>query len=337
MTQSVYLKWVFLLFIIGCKWTYAQPLYQTISEQQLQDKITLLSEHVGSLSSLESVAEINESISIYSPTDQTVLKHLFLRELGYQEALSEQHRLWISANIASEDVLAGYYSDHPEKQIVLINIANQARATLHMLDIKQLKGEVERQWQSGEFQWTNWLQANSKHYQALLQWLNQQESEIENIKQHFLQQYPDLTIPNNEVLALLINKSASKELFAILWQREIDEFTYQVIHHLPKSNDEELVVAQLIESMNIRQLTSQSLLSLAAHYPLNESSQLAIAQSLENPDKRWFGLMALSNMPAPEFKQNLLSKYKQQKTSFAVSATKMLQGQLNERELQVEK
>lgn len=330
MKQGIRLQWIAVVLVMSLNSAlgYSQSLSHDISEFELNRLITNLSDEVSKLDTQDSVAKIDQYLNSFQPVEQIIVMHLWLKQLSYQHDISEPHFLWVRSLMSSNAVLLSRLSDHPQKQIAVINIAEQARSVVKINQIKNLVTKIDQQWLAGEFTWVDWLADNPNNYAALVDWLTVQDQDIDIIKQSFVANSISVKWPNNQILTILIEKAPSTDLFSLLWQRSVDEYTYQAIHRLPEVNDSVLVVEQLVEAMKIKQLTSQALLSLATHYPLDETAQMAIETSLDKPDQQWYALMALDKMNAPDFKKTLLLKFKQHNSRFAESAIKMIEDQM---------
>jgi len=338
MKQIVRRQWIAVVLVISLNsaHVYSQSLVHDISEFELNNLVTNLNDEIIKLDT-QSMVEIEQYLNSFQPLEKTVVTHLWLNELSYQQNISEQHLVWVRSLVNSNAKLLSRSSDHPQKPIALVNIAEQARSVLKINQIKHLVGKIEQQWQADELVWEDWLTGDAELTAALANWLTMQDQDIDLIKQSFVANSNPEQWRSNQILAILLEKSPSEELFSLLWQRNVDEYTYQAIYKLPNGFDSELVVNQLIVAMKIKQLTSQALLSLATHYSQNEKAQVAIETSLGKPDEQWYALMALDKMNAPEFKQNLLFKLQQGQSRFAESATKMIANQLAEAELKERK
>lgn len=331
------LQWIAVALVVSLisAQGYSQWHSYDVSESELQGLISTLSDEVSTLDTLDSVTEINQHLNSFQSLEQTVLTHLWLKQLSYRQEISEHYLIWVRSLVSSNAMLSDQHSEHPQKQIALVNIAQQARSVLKINKIKHLVEKIKQQWLSGEFIWSDWLTSDPDNYAALVNWLTVQDKDIDAIKHSFVENSTSEQWPNNQILAILIGKSPSRDLFSLLWQRKVDEFTYQTIHLLPNRYEGQLVITQLVEAMKIKQLTSQALLSLATHYPLDETSQNTIEASLAKPDQQWYALMALDKMNAPEFKKSLLIKFEQRQSRFTESATKIIESQIAEAESKV--
>lgn len=311
-------------FSLGSFATQSQTKNNSFVEQikisPLNDKIKVHKEKIHSFKTQKELLAILQNVD---QVQNTLLTHLWLQELSILEELSTVQKLWINTLIDKQQTLSTTFLDHPNKAVTLIDISKQAKATLELVKINQLKSAIDDLWESSNFNWQTWM-SDSSRLRALIAWLEQQDSVSIASVERFLQNTTTEELPNNNVLMLLALKQPNGQLFERLWQRPIDEFTYLTLQQIPSFLEENLAVEQLVNASALQNLNSQTLLSLATNYPKNSKSQNTIRSSLTKANQKWNGLMALSKMPASTFTLGLRQRFEKQDSTFAKSAVNLL-------------
>ncbi|MFT5674389.1 MAG: hypothetical protein ACI808_000308 [Paraglaciecola sp.] len=276
----------------------------------------------------ESKGQLDKHLKGLSPSQTIWLKHQWLRKLSVLTQPSTEQQLWLENQLASKESLTVANPDHPNQQLVIIDIARQAKATLMHWQINLHVEQLQLLWDSSHWEWGKVLSAQDRiSRRALKQWLqNINEQQAQQVAEHYLVSAKDILQTNNELLANLAVEAKSVELLALLWQRPADEYSYQALSKLSSLFDDYQVVEQLALAVNNKDIQSQALFALASRYSSNNKAQEVLSLALDEPDLKWRAVAVLSKVRDQSFADVLVDKLSQQTpSSFSKLAQKNLQ------------
>ncbi|WP_343860540.1 hypothetical protein [Aliiglaciecola litoralis] len=303
----------------------SQSVAQSLSEQQLRHKIAQFQVLKNDILSFRDVSDFNDRLQAYDDRDQAIIIHLWLDTLSRQPQLNEALRQWIETQTANQQRVMATLLDHPEHALPLINIQDQAKATLKLLTISQLQGDFSTLWQQGQVVWADWLNNKSLHYAAFIQWLKTQSSQTnEQVIQQLEGDHAWSLLPDNQVYFILLQSNPSAQLAVQLLSQSTDEFTYQFLHHMPAFMDEFDGLSALEVALQKSELNSQSLFVLAAHYTNNPKAQAMIEKAFDSPVQKWHALAVIDKINDRHFRAKLHQRFETQQTAFAKTAMQVL-------------
>lgn len=135
----------------------------------------------------------------------------------------------------------------------VFNYAAKARWILNQWQLNQYEQALIALLKQKNSNFFNWLVADEASYPLRKEAvLNQipllNESQISVLIKNYLQDENHLWLPDNGVLAALINQSQDGDLYSILWKRKIDHYTLEVIERLSSGPISDAHIEQLIKA-----------------------------------------------------------------------------------------
>ncbi|MFT4937491.1 MAG: hypothetical protein ACI88A_000508 [Paraglaciecola sp.] len=276
----------------------------------------------------ESTGQLYKHLQGLSPSQAIWLKHQWLRKLSTLTQPSAEQQRWLENQLISTELLTIANPDHPNQQLVIIDIARQAKATSMHWQINQHVEQLQTAWDTSQWDWQQVLQAQdrvSRH--ALKQWLqNVNERRAQQVAEDYLKAARDIPQANNQLLATLGIKAKSPELLALLWQQPADEYSYVALSKLPSMLDDYQVVEQLVLALKNKDIQSQALFTMASRYSSNSKVQQVLSMALDEPELKWRAAAVLSKVRDQDFAASLDKKLSRQApSSFSRLAQKNLQ------------
>ncbi|MFC3094391.1 hypothetical protein DRW07_14115 [Alteromonas sediminis] len=220
-------------------------------------------------------------------------QHLRLHRLAKSEVVSVNEQTWVSSLLSTEAILSVPNPDHPNQQLVVVDIAKQASAVKILWEMKSMAEDIERQWQYGSLDWKNVVLHQDKS-RAMRWWLTTiSTARAEQVAEHAIQQGIEYVSVNNAMLSALIQQSRSPVLMQYLWANTPDAFTYQVLQQVPNQLNEADAIEQLIVASRNQPLASQAIMLLAKHYSHNQKAQMFLQSALNDPQLQWLTAAAV--------------------------------------------
>jgi hypothetical protein len=271
--------------------------------------------------------ELDKQLEGLSPGQSIWLKQQWLLKLSVLTQPSVDQQLWLENQLSNKESLTTANPDHPEKQLVIIDIARQAETTLMHWKINQYVDQLQIAWNSKQWDWQKVLSTQNRVAQyALKQWLqNIDEHQAQQVAEHYFGLAKYIPLTSNEVLAQLAIKAKSVDLLAFLWMQPTDEYSYVALSKLPSLFDDYQAVEQLALALNNNGIQSQALFAIASRYSSNERAQQLFSKALDEPDLKWHAAAVLSKIKDQAFTSSLANKLRQQApSSFSKLAQKNL-------------
>lgn len=298
---------------------------ESISEQQLREKVMLWRDAKADIVGLKTIADINDTLADLSRVDKVVIVQLWISKLSELSTMSNVQTQWLTEMSRSNLVLTGAYEEHPEQRLNLINISQSANAALRLHRIKYLAATLMTEWNEGTVDWYQWLGAKTEAHAALIQWLKTCSPEqAKIIAWQWLNNSVIDKVPDNQAITVLLSKQDSPQLLKRLVQRKADEFSYQYFQHLPQSTESYNAIYQLDLALDNPDLASQAILSLATHYSHYEDAQQLLDKALSKPSHQWFAVAALEKVKNEELRKALLRRFASDSSAIAKAARKQL-------------
>ena len=82
----------------------------------------------------DSKEQLDKHSKDLSSSQKIWLKHQWLRKLSVLSQLSAEQQLWVQSQLDSEESLTIANPDHPNQQLLIIDIAMQAKANINTLE-----------------------------------------------------------------------------------------------------------------------------------------------------------------------------------------------------------
>ncbi len=258
----------------------------------------------------------NTILSSQHPQQRIVDIQFLLLQLADMQDPNDRDIDWVAHLTNSRLTLTTQNQDHPNQPIVLVDIGQLARNVQLQWLLNAKSATIHNQWLSGTFDWKFVLEKAEKlQVMAVVRWLNQlNPSQVDNVAEHFLQHANIQSLPNNQILAVLIQGSQSAELLEKLWSRPVDQYSYSTLRQLPEWEDSHLALHNTIQASHHKSMQSQALMSLAKNYSQFPLAQAAIIQALESKSTQWQAVMTLSVIQDSDFKETLIKRFKNSKT-----------------------
>ena len=231
--------------------------------------------------------------NLSSIEEQLLAKSQLLTLLSLQLPTEEQ-RAWVLEQYHSIDNLTIANPDHPKQLIEIINIARQARNTELEWKIINEGIIIQNNLSVQNWHWPLFVKAPTEiEYRALAKKiLVVDELTISWLQQQLIEQA--LTKASNRLLAILIKRRSNPLLLHQLWQNPSDEYSYQVLQHIPSLLSLEKAIEQLTLACENDKLESQALLLLVKHFQHHDKAQSFLLKKLQQPKSAWYAAAALS-------------------------------------------
>lgn len=249
-----------------------------------------------------------------SANEEIYLRGRLLRELGKAlNPLKGEHLEdkiiveWVKQQKLSQESIKIPNQDHPQHQIVAVNIQGIANSTYRWWEIKQHISIFESETvYSPNLQ--RWLTTQDKvQEQALELWiksLNQKQISVA-VKAMLANNTTDISKP---ILVAFARQSQNPELFNLIWHMPVDELSYQLVQSIPQYLPANEAISQLMVVSQHQKLQSQAMLVLANHYLNANSVQNFLTQSLAQKEQFWSAMMALKQNASAEFWEALVNR-----------------------------
>ncbi len=256
---------------------------------------------------------LEQKLQSLPTAEQTIMARAKAIKLMAETDPSNEQLAWMKTQVLSEKSLSIANIDHPQQFITIANIAQQAKSTQKIWQIKSQSKAMEQQWQAHNWLWSDFFttsttaeKANKKQQYASLSLALQQTTNSTALwltEQILLEE--NLTKASNQLLALLINRQVLshnnitqseniERLSTQLWLRAADEFSYQQLQKTSKTLPKESAIAQLILANNNPELSSQAIIQLVKNHQGNEQVQSYLIKQLHNKEKQWHVAAAMA-------------------------------------------
>lgn len=224
-------------------------------------------------------------------------QYLRLNDAVIETAPSKTQVNWVNSLLKSDQIITIANPDHPNQQLTVVNISQQAKATLKQWEILAQAQEINGLWFQGNL---NWQTLQDRDHRAVHNWLN--SISLEQLMQVAQSIEKDEKLStDNAIVSILAMRSKSPDLLSQLWRLTADQYSYQALQKIPDLLDEERAVAQLGIASENPALFSQALMLMVQRFPQHHLTQAAVADGLADPDHMWVATALIKRISDPSF------------------------------------
>jgi hypothetical protein len=275
-------------------------------------------QHLIDIVLLESSTELNKRLSKFEQVPSILLKQKWLQKLAQLNLPSQTQRLWVDKLSLVDERLSTANPDHPEQQLTLVNIAQQAKSTQRHWLINQHAAQLNKLWETSKWSWQKLSSGidSSLANKAFRKWVNKlNRNTAKQVAKSYLDAIEQGMEPNNEFLSLLAERGTSIDSYILLWQQKSDEHSHRALRNLPILLEEHQVVVQLILASNNTALSSQAFFAMASKYSDNREVQKALLSALSDSQAKWQVAGVVGKIKDQAFINVVESRLSQQKSS----------------------
>lgn len=249
-----------------------------------------------------------------------IISHL-LQDIASDPAPTALQQQWVEALKQRDLRVLMSNPEHPNRAMVVVNIAGQAAAIHRHWQIRQRVSTLQQQWEEGNWQWSAAIDGPEYYYQALNHWLAiLSDAAVTGVAEHFLQLGLGTRLPDNQFVARLAMRARSPQLYHHLWQQDPDAFSHRALAALSSEAGEAMALDQILTAMLRPVFRSQALLQLAEHHGDHERAQGALMRALNDEVSLPLATAALAQATDPALRQQAKQALRNQGSPAALKA-----------------
>lgn len=278
-----------------------------VTQDQAMQGLTSQHPNMVATGSEYSPTEINAYLANLEELEGVFLTDKWLKRLATRSQPSTELVAWVRSKQYSSKILSMADPDHPERQLVIVDIARQAKTTLAVWETDNRAQLIHEQWQNGRLDWSESISGKGgSNADAWESWINNLgKNELSLVKEHYIEFGLPLMDSSNRVLAALIKKSGSERLIQTLLERPADQYSYQILQSLPQTLMPTKAISLMQLALNNSALQSQALMGLTKHYSDQLVVQRLLMDRINKASSQWLAATIVTEFGHPELKQQL--------------------------------